>query len=122
MDDRNATLDAKERIVDAIDAYRIDDLPLLQRVIALLDGQRPLLVDLGEDWLAKYDHHVRVLDEICALTQQSRWSRFGKRRRKIVRGESADFDLFSIRSDEEATLHAPGFENDPRGTWSAGAV
>lgn len=104
MDDRDATLDAKKRIADAIDAYRNDDLPLLQAVIALLDGQRPLLVDLGEDWLAKYDHHVRVLDEIYALTQQSRWSRFGKRRRKIVRDEVSGLRSLLIRGDEESNV------------------
>jgi hypothetical protein len=86
MADRNAA-DARERVLDAIDAYRDDDLPSLRTLIALLDGLRPRLTSLGEEWLAVYEHHVSVLDEIYALTQQSRWSRFGKRRRHMVRDE-----------------------------------
>jgi hypothetical protein len=86
MSDPGATSDAKKLAAGAIDEYR-EDLLSLQRLIALLDGLRPRLGSLDDEWLAKYERHVGVLDEIYALTQQSRWSRFGKRRRKIVRDE-----------------------------------
>jgi hypothetical protein len=87
MADLKANQHAKLRILDAIDAYRGDDLHSLKSLIALLDNQRQSLGNMSEEWLKKYEHHVRVLDEIYALTQQSRWSRFGKRRRKTIQDE-----------------------------------
>src|SRR5579859_4979789 len=86
MSDPRAASDARKLALDAVDEYR-GDLPSLQGLVALLDGLRPRLGSLDDEWLAKYEHHVGVLDEIYALTQQSRWSRFGKRRREMVRDE-----------------------------------
>jgi hypothetical protein len=78
---------ARDSIVAAIDSYRDGDLSSLAELISLLDGQRQRLEGRDKQWLAEYEHHTRVLDEIYALTQQSRWSRFGKRRRRIVSNE-----------------------------------
>ena len=86
MVESEATLDAKAVAAAAVDDYR-EDLPTLRRLIAVLDGQRPNLGSMGDEWLTRYDHHSRVLDEIYGLTQQGRLSRFGKRRRRVVREE-----------------------------------
>jgi hypothetical protein len=78
---------ARELIAVAINSYRDGDPRSLATLIAQLDGQRERLEGENKRWLAEYEHHVRVLDEIYALTQQSRWSRFGRRRRRIVNEE-----------------------------------
>jgi hypothetical protein len=85
----NPTSTARRTIANAIDSHRDGDVLALARLISLLDGQRQGLECEDEGWLASYEHHTRVLDEMYALTQQSRWSRFGRRKRRIVREELA---------------------------------
>lgn len=87
MADPSAGVNARQSLATAIDSYQDGDLRSLAALIALLDGQRERLEGESEQWLADYEHHARVLDEIYALTQQNRWSRFGRRRRRIVNGE-----------------------------------
>jgi hypothetical protein len=84
MADRSAAPSSRELIVAAIDSYTDGDVRSLAALISLLDGQRQRLEGEDDQWLAQYEHHIRVLDEIYALTQQSRWSRFGRQKRRVV--------------------------------------
>jgi hypothetical protein len=73
-----------EHLRSAVGLYS-GDRRSLRATIAELEALRPELAAVSSELVDAFDHHMTVLEEIFALTLQTRWSPFGLRKRQIVR-------------------------------------